>query len=63
MDTAICVASIRIGKSNLQGYWPATNQPKVINGENRIVVNSKATKLVKVIWGLWNAQDASSRRA
>jgi hypothetical protein len=29
----------------------------VINGENRIVVNSKATKRVKAIWALWNAQD------
>src|SRR5438552_10880581 len=33
------------------------NQSKVINGENYIVVNYKATSVVKSIWVLWNAED------
>jgi hypothetical protein len=33
------------------------NQSKVVNGENYIVVNYKATSNVKSIWVLWAAED------
>src|SRR4029078_9188642 len=33
------------------------NQSKVINGENYVVVNSKANSIVKSIRILWNAED------
>jgi hypothetical protein len=33
------------------------NQSKVIKGENYIVVNYKASSVVRSIWVLWHAED------